>query len=1449
PSLSVQRRASAAVSAAAIAATSRRKSNHGSTVKNNRRNSLLGRVSFNDSPGANYVADVFRDQRPTRAEIVLHLCWKESRQRVEPPITDPMAAKLFAIQTAIGNDVVCVFYPDIELLVGLETSGFVEVFRHSVRSVALVHAVRPDVDDLLVVTSSGSVALAFGGGEELVLLETPFQRRFSTIRCVEGEWATLVVGEGNHEDTVMSTRIPISRLVLAALDSLSFVLSPPSCSVLRRCAIASICRAKDDLDQIDKLALLLTRGDDKSTPTATIGARVKKEVRDRAAAVQYALHLVYEDAAMRNTESAARLYAFGQLLVLFAQQHVIVRAKQQYLCAGFRAPASGSAKATASRPRADCAIHSLPLFSKWLLAISNPDEAAPLPFPSFGSIGELFGLEDCKPAQGAPSSLWVLDTMANIFFRLCTSHNYSTVFLRLAADTDPLNLLHQLTPDLQWLISMTIVKLRGVCSNSWPAPVLALLGRQDLLANFCLAATDAQPHNATLKQHRPEIGYASSDEHMPIENKSVVDICEEAVELLARSRAKNTSGSSLERSTRALEFSNFAFGSDLRVDEAGRLLCLDAAVHTNTSLANIDSSDSTESASALYLDQVASRVLALPLGRSLFDFSTRNLNSQDALAIARPKVSARFRGLKSDIPWTAGATEISWSLFHSGVAAALSIERDQVKDVHPSWVLLNWPSDLDSDLDAATNEDMQKRYRDSLALHAGFLLGMGLLPRNNEPTDGRRKGLGRLRSGGPLCDIPPWQVFKYLSIRHGLTSIALLVGSACAHRGTMNSSVSKILSLHIPNLLPPGSSELMLLSYGTQAAAMLGLGLLFMGSQNRRMVEVMLRELSGIKRNAQGGASSRLDSSDPAESTAECYSLASGFALGLVVLGRGPSTQSLADLQLLDTLSEMMGSSHPGRLYGRGARDEPSHEAPDQQSSANGDEQVSNLGLISAIGLVFIGTNYEPAAQRLALPSAVQQLRTADPFMLLWKSLMRSLIMLDSILPTKLWVEAAVPLSPAAKSKALPADLCRVRLNIVAAACFAVALKYAGTEDRAAHATILAYFDEIEAIASKPALGYEPNLTRACAQSCLDILCTSAALVMAGSGDISTMARLRALHGVSSSRRYGNHMALHMALGMLFLGGGAQFTLSRSLESISMLLISLFPRFPRHYTDNHEHLQAWRHIWALCVEPRCLVVRDAATGKMCRNATVTIHRPGSTTDVQDIETLATPVPVLSLASAVSVRLQAPGYLPLEVDLLRMSATRQQLQARRVLYMQSDVDILETMVSGHGNLGMRQQYCEWLSSAQVLISNVVERLAANSPDAAPDLPSVASAVRAVERLRMCVRLSRYISTPGASDDALALGASGPAKDWTELTYVAWMSARAKILTLSHLETIRRMVTIYWTGSQLPGGGALNSDTFYSVVGLLKAALDLPAPTQAMDIAKHIPMATLVDFVLM
>ncbi|KAJ2778516.1 Anaphase-promoting complex subunit 1 [Coemansia interrupta] len=1447
--------------AAGAGATSRRKSGFGSAMKNDRRSSMLGRASFNDSPGFSYAVDMLCEQKQMRADFVLHMCWKERYQRSNSQRNDTQEARICIIHSYSGVDIICIFSTEAGEVIGVDSAGLVEVFRHAARSIASIRSTRSGLDDLLLVTPDGQLALVPGssGSSDPIGLDIS---TLSTTGVAHIDYTTdgvaVVTLEDGRIETV-SVGIHTSSITSAVMDVLSMVLSKSSGSVLRRTIIALASKSRNVCEEIDQLAHLISAGADRSHLDVDLPQCVRNELCERAPAVIYALMMVYNDSALRRDEPRTTIDAMEGLVARFVRANGMAAEHQGLLFLGF---GLASFSGTANEGYLEQAMLSsnvvLPSFTKWMLALTNASNVPPVRFPSLASVNELFGIADAETFIASRDPLRLLSTVADVLYRFATARDTgAAVFYKLANESHPMQLLLQLTPDMQWLIRSVIEHMRTQCDPSWPKSVLALLGRDDLTAN---AAPDT-PLGGSLVFGTPDDSditfvpvpttAAEHDEKTDRDHKpqAIAEICEKALSQSANDPANNT-GISLG----ATEISSVAFSQDLRVEEAERMLNISAIVHADLPQAGTASPEAADAAKAQYMDILACRTLALAVGRAAFGYSTMDLNLHDALPISHPQVHACFRGYKIKTTWSPPSeVDISWPLFHSGVLAALSIERCQAKSAHPSWVLLNWPAEIPAEIEPTTEEDRQKHYKDSLASHAGFILGMGLL--QTDPGPASSFSHARHKPNGPLCNMPPWQVFKYLSIRHGLTSIALLLGCACAHRGTMDASVSKILSLHIPTLLPPGSSELMLLSHGTQAAAMLGLGLLFMGSQNRRMSEVMLGELSAIRSASLSANTARLDGADPTESTAECYSLATGFALGLVVLGQGLSTRSLADLRLLDALTEIINGTNSG-WSSNTARHESetdmlsrlsiapnsSVDAANGRNDRNGGgavSEISDLGAVAALGLVFIGTNYLPAAQRLAIPTSSLELQAVDPFMLLWKSLMYSLIMLADVSPTRLWVESRVPLGITADSSP---DMNRARLNVVTASCFAIGLKYAGTEDQSALATVLAYFDEIETIARRPALGYEPSLTRSSAQSCLDTICISAALVMAGSGDIDTMRRLRSLDDTSASRTYGNHMASHLALGLLFIGGGARFTLSHSLGSLAVLVIALFPRYPQSYTDNGEHLQAWRHLWSLCVEPRCLLVRDVVSGRMCRDSVITlVSKPAG--GEQSTLRLSPPVRFPSLEHVTCLRVAAPGYLPLSLDIGLNPDLRQIISKRRIIYIQparSDRSLIAA--EAKPELGSVPEHRAWLSASRDMVFDICQKMR----DALHDLenPSLhsslvaltSSAVRAIQHIRMC---ASYLRAMPVEDQTVGLESYG--YGLTEDTQLAWLDIQDEIRKLGRMDSVRRVLTEYWAGDQI-------SETMYCVVSIISASMDIPKPTEMSELKRLAPVASIIAYFL-
>jgi anaphase-promoting complex subunit 1 len=94
---------------------------------------------------------------------------------------------------------------------------------------------------------------------------------------------------------------------------------------------------------------------------------------------------------------------------------------------------------------------------------------------------------------------------------------------------------------------------------------------------------------------------------------------------------------------------------------------------------------------------------------------------------------------------------------------------------------------------------------------------------------------------------------------------------------------------------------------------------------------------------------------------------------------------------------------------------------------------------------------------------------------------------------------------------------------------------------------------------------------QATVEQTLCILVLSLGIVMAGTGDLEVVRLIRFLGSRVGPKfptvTYGSHMALHMAMGLLFLGGG-RFNLSTEPRAVAAMVCAFFPKFPTHSLDN-----------------------------------------------------------------------------------------------------------------------------------------------------------------------------------------------------------------------------------------------------------------------------------------
>lgn len=172
-------------------------------------------------------------------------------------------------------------------------------------------------------------------------------------------------------------------------------------------------------------------------------------------------------------------------------------------------------------------------------------------------------------------------------------------------------------------------------------------------------------------------------------------------------------------------------------------------------------------------------------------------------------------------------------------------------------------------------------------------------------------------------------------------------------------------------------------------------------------------------------------------------------------------------------------------------------------------------------------------------------------------------------------------------------------------------------------------------------------------------------MVMAGTGEISCFRRLRYAYGMyHQAFGYGVHVATHMSIGLLFLGGG-RFTLGTSNAAIACMVAAFFPRFHHISSDNKSYLQALRHLWVLAVEPRCLIARDVDTSEV-------VYLPVKITvnDGHEVGTtqLISPTLIPDLNSLSSIRVDTPRYWPFLLDIQNQLFHKLALLRSQTLYV-------------------------------------------------------------------------------------------------------------------------------------------------------------------------------------
>ena len=537
-----------------------------------------------------------------------------------------------------------------------------------------------------------------------------------------------------------------------------------------------------------------------------------------------------------------------------------------------------------------------------------------------------------------------------------------------------------------------------------------------------------------------------------------------------------------------------------------------------------------------------------------------------------------------------------WPQFHNGVAQSLKLSTENFnnKSYIRNWILFNKP-------DKANFE------------HGGFLLGMGLLKQ--------------------LDSLYATDVYQYMKTTHEGVTIGILLGKSASKLGSMEETLSRTLCLHISFLIP--TSLEISIPMNIQCSAVIGIGLLYLKSDNRLMTEMLINQIGKISNNNDKGFDLKHLNS---------YNLSLGFAIGLINLGHGKINSKHENNYEDKIFSMIYLNDNKSLINDKTFLDNNGNSILNNQGNNNNTNQnnkMININQTTPAGfacltLYYLQTKNNNILSRIKTPENLYQLDSFKPFHLYLAILCKNLISWDNITSSINWVKENIPNFIQFLHESSLADISddinyNSKLNLIdfsqistcyfyslSAGLMSLGFKYCGTNNNDVCKIIIYYIKNVLLKASvvndiiiRENVKFEETNKRSISKKNLDeCLCISAyalSLVMSGSGNLDCLKILKIIRkkvsgGVSGEGDFKNFYAgfvtsINHAIGILFLGNGG-LILNRNINSLAFLYIATFPVFNKTLNDNDRYLQPLRHLYVLACENKLFETRDVDTNNI-----------------------------------------------------------------------------------------------------------------------------------------------------------------------------------------------------------------------------------------------------------
>lgn len=187
-------------------------------------------------------------------------------------------------------------------------------------------------------------------------------------------------------------------------------------------------------------------------------------------------------------------------------------------------------------------------------------------------------------------------------------------------------------------------------------------------------------------------------------------------------------------------------------------------------------------------------------------------------------------------------------------------------------------------------------------------------------------------------------------------------------------------------------------------------------------------------------------------------------------------------------------------------------DKPIRRGKSKVNVDVTCPGATMALGLMYLKTGNRAIAARIEIPQTKFHLDFIRPDCLLLRALCYNLVLWNSIEPTVDWVRSQIPAIVLdvreSDDSTIDSDLFRnAYVNICAGCCFAIGLRFSGTQNKVAVQTLFHFAKTLRSTQSQ--FG---QTGRSILEGCVNSTVLSLALVNAGTGDLPTFRLIRSMH-------------------------------------------------------------------------------------------------------------------------------------------------------------------------------------------------------------------------------------------------------------------------------------------------------------------------------------------------